>query len=280
MLFRSQIPYRVVEREKEAGGLCRSYQLDGFTFDLTGHLLHFRRPEIKTLVEKLLDGRLERHVRRSFVYSHETYTEYPFQVNTHGLPPEVVRDCLLGFIATLTSPRQAVPPEERSLYAWILENLGEGIAKHFMIPFNEKLWQVSLEELTSDWVSWLVPKPDVRDVVNGALGIKDKAFGYNPTFLYPVRGGIDVLPKAFLGGVQPISYGTELVEVDTTRRRAVLSDGTGVDYENLVSTIPVPELVALCTDLPGWVREGTAGLRCASVYNVNLGIAQIGRAHV
>ncbi len=271
-----QVPYRVVEKEKEAGGLCRSYQLDGFTFDFTGHLLHFRRPEIKALVEQLLDGRLERHVRRSFVYSHETYTEYPFQVNTHGLPPEVVRDCLLGFIATLTSPPQAMPPEERSLHAWILENLGEGIAKHFMIPFNEKLWQVTLEELTSDWVSWLVPKPDLRDVVNGALGIKDKAFGYNPTFLYPVRGGIDVLPKAFLGDVKPIAYGTELVEVDTTRRRAVLSDGSVVEYEDLVSTMPVPELVARCTDLPGWVREATAGLRCASVYNVNLGVARAG----
>ena len=25
---------------------------------------------------------------------------------------------------------------------------------------------------TSDWVSWLVPKPDVKDVVSGALGIR------------------------------------------------------------------------------------------------------------
>ena len=212
-------PYRILEKEKEAGGLCRSYQVDGFTFDFTGHLLHFRREEIKELIGALLADRLERHVRRSYVYSHRTYTEYPFQVNTYGLPPEVVRDCLLGFIATLAPAADGPAPDERSFRDWILENLGEGIARHFMIPFNEKLWRVPLEELTSDWVSWLVPKPNVRDVVNGALGIKDKAFGYNPTFLYPVRGGIQVLPRAFASAVQPVDLGAELMEVDTARRR-------------------------------------------------------------
>ena len=109
------VPYHIFEKEKEAGGLCRSYQRDGFTFDVTGHLLHFRQPHIKELVEGLLPGRLTRHARRSFIYSHQTYTEYPFQVNTHGLPPEVVRECLLGFIATLTGPSPD-PQKERSFW--------------------------------------------------------------------------------------------------------------------------------------------------------------------
>jgi protoporphyrinogen oxidase len=271
------VPYLLFEREQEAGGLCRSYQVNGFTFDMTGHLLHFRQAAIKELVEGLLAGRLATHVRRSFIYSHRTYTEYPFQVNTHGLPPDVVRECLLGFVATLTKPAGQTAGE-RSFRDWILDNLGDGFAKHFMVPFNEKLWQVPLAELTSDWVSWLIPKPELKDVVNGALGIKDKAFGYNPTFQYPVRGGIDALPKAFLPSVREISCGQELLEVDTARRRATFRHGGNgarvVDYEELVSTIPVPELVRRCTDLPASVRDAADGLRCVSVYSVNLGVAR------
>jgi protoporphyrinogen oxidase len=270
----SDRPCRVVEKEKEAGGLCRSYRMDGFTFDWTGHLLHFRQPAIRELVERLLAGQLEQHRRRSYIYSYRTYTEYPYQVNTHGLPPEVVRECLLGFIATLTAPPSTLRPEERSFKQWILESLGEGFAKHFMVPFNEKLWQVPLEELTSDWVSWLVPKPELKDVINGALGIKDKAFGYNPSFLYPRQGGIGALPNAFLASVKDIVYGSELMEVDTRRRRAVFRDGRAEQYETLVSTMPVPELVRRCTDLPAAIREAAAGLRCASVYNLNLGVAR------
>jgi hypothetical protein len=115
----------------------------------------------------------------------------------------------------------AAASKDRSFKQWILDNLGEGMAKHFMVPFNEKLWQVSLDELTSDWVSWLVPKPELKDVVNGALGIKDKAFGYNPSFQYPATDGIRVLPESFLPGIASVHNGMELVEVDTKRRRAL-----------------------------------------------------------
>jgi protoporphyrinogen oxidase len=266
-------PYRVVEKEKEAGGLCRSYRLGDFTFDMTGHLLHFRKPEIKSLIENLLPDQLAKHVRRSFIFSQGVYTEYPFQVNTYGLPREIVRDCLLGFIQTLTKP-VSPPEQDRSFKSWILDNLGEGMAKHFMAPFNEKLWQVPLDELTSDWVSWLVPKPSLEDVVNGALGIKDKAFGYNASFLYPARGGINLLPEALLTRVSDVIYGTELAEVDTRRRRATFQDGRVEDYETLVSTIPIPELVRRCTDLPMAIRDAAAALRCVSVYSVNLGVSR------
>ncbi|MET0516506.1 MAG: FAD-dependent oxidoreductase [Nitrospiraceae bacterium] len=272
------LPCRILEKEPEAGGLCRSYQKNGFTFDYTGHLLHFRQAPIKALVESLLPTQLAKHIRRSYVYSHQTYTEYPFQVNTYGLPPEVVRDCLLGFIETLTKPVAGQSNQIRSFKDWILDSLGEGIAKHFMIPFNEKLWQVPLDELTADWVSWLVPKPELRDVVSGALGIKDKAFGYNPSFLYPAKGGIQVLPQAFLPSIRDMVYNHELLEIDTTHRRAVFRVGCNGQhteaYDELVSTIPLPELVRRCPDLPPSIREAAAGLRWVSVYSVNLGIGR------
>ena len=275
----SGVSYRLYEREQEVGGLCRSYQKNGFTFDYTGHLLHFRQPEIKALVEKLLAGKLQKHARQSFVYSHQTYTEYPFQVNTFGLPPDVVRECLMGFIATLTQPVSSIAPKERSFKQWIFDNLGEGMAKHFMVPFNEKLWQVSLDELTSDWVSWLVPKPELKDVINGALGIKDKAFGYNPSFLYPATGGINVLPESFVPGVTDIVHNCDLEEVATKKHRAVFRDRrTGAmsdeQYESLVSTIPIPELVRRCTDFPTALKEAALALRWVSVYNVNLGFSR------
>jgi len=275
----SGLPYRIYEREQDVGGLCRSYRKDGFTFDYTGHLLHFRQAEIKALVERLLAGRLQQHGRKSFIYSHQTYTEYPFQVNTFGLPPEVIRECLMGFIATLTQPVASIAPKDRSFKQWILDNLGDGMAKHFMVPFNEKLWQVSLDELTSDWVSWLVPKPELKDVINGALGIKDKAFGYNPSFLYPANDGIRVLPESFLSGIDQVERDCELIEVDTKRRRALFHDRRRGEsrtehYESLVSTIPVPELVRRCPDFPQRLKEAAAGLRWVSVYNVNLGVSR------
>jgi protoporphyrinogen oxidase len=191
----------------------------------------------------------------------------------------VVRECLMGFIATLANQHAGPAPHDRSFKEWILDNLGEGMAKHFMLPFNEKLWQISLDELTSDWVSWLVPKPELKDVVNGALGIKDKAFGYNPSFLYPAQGGINVLPESFVPGIAGITHSAELVEVDTKRRRAIFHDptkgGTKEErYESLISTIPIPELIHRCIDFPAPLKDAAAALRWVSVYNINLGIGR------
>jgi protoporphyrinogen oxidase len=86
------------------------------------------------------------------------------------------------------------------------------------------------------------------------------------------------LPQSFLPAVRGIAYDTELVEIETTRRRAVFRDGrqgTRVEeYEALVSTIPIPELVRRCVDLPRAIKDAAAGLRWVSVYNVNLGVAR------
>ncbi len=60
----------VLEASSTVGGLCRSYRREGYTFDISGHLLHFRRPEVRRFVTSLLPGALARHRRRAFVHFH------------------------------------------------------------------------------------------------------------------------------------------------------------------------------------------------------------------
>jgi protoporphyrinogen oxidase len=111
------------------------------------------------------------------------------------------------------------------------------------------------------------------------LGIKDKAFGYNPSFQYPAVGGIRVLPESFLSGIPAVHNGMELVEVETKRRRALFrnlqtGESHNEHYESMVSTIPVPELMRRCPDMPAPLKEAAQGLRWVSVYNLNLAVAR------
>src|SRR5262245_34612411 len=77
------------EKESRIGGLTRSEVVNGFTFDYTGHLLHFKDESIKKLVEDLLGDNIHYVVRNSWIFSQGTYTRYPFQTNLYGLPPAV-----------------------------------------------------------------------------------------------------------------------------------------------------------------------------------------------
>ena len=190
-------------------------------------------------------------------------------MNTYGLPKPVVRECVMGFAETLRNG--AALDELPSFRAWALATFGAGICRHFLLPYNEKLFCADLDSLTADWVSWSIPKPTWAEVVRGALGLSTRAFGYNPNFLYPALGGIDHLPKAFLARIPPPRLSTRVARVHPARREVELSTGARMGYSQMISTMPLPALLASIADAPGDLVEGAARLRYVSVLNLNLG---------
>ena len=266
--------YLLVEKEKDPGGLCRSIQTKGFTFDYTGHFLHFQKPELRQWVLGFLGDRLKERTRHAVIYSQGVYSEYPYQENNAGLPAGTLRENVLGYLdAQLhrrfggVNPAQAVDFKQ-----WCLEAFGPGISKHFMFPYNEKLWKSSLQELTTHWMGRFVPSPRAAQVLEGAFKKRSSQSGYNATFLYPDKGGISVLPKAIAEGLPNLWRGVGLRSLDLSKRRAVLTSGLEVQFENLVSSLPLPRLVALTSGLPGTLSRAAQNLKATSIYNINFGV--------
>jgi len=266
--------YTIYEKEDRPGGLCRSDQLEGFLFDRSGHLLHFRNDYTRKLVEKLLKGNLISHSRRAWVYSKGVYTRYPFQANTYGLPAEVVADCLIGFIEAQRRDRITPNTRFKNFEDWILRNFGRGIATHFMLPYNEKMWTLPPRELTTEWLDPYVPRPSLKEVVLGALTEQEKPFGYNAEFSYPRRGGIEALVRALAKDVKPIFTGYRAERIDWKRQLIRFANGAEAPYSYLVSTISLPELMRMLTPAPPNLLQAATELRFCSVYNINFGISR------
>jgi len=273
--------FAIYEREERPGGLCRSETVGGFTFDYTGHFLHLRTPEMKRLAARWLGPALDRVVRHSAIYSQGVYTRYPFQTNTYGLPVPTVKEILLGYIQAryekVAIPREPVDGDglvepRRSFERWIHETFGPGIARHFMIPYNDKLWGIHPRFLTTEWMGRYVPPAPIEEVIEGALTDQTTGVGYNASFRYPRRGGIETLVRTLAERVGPIRLGAEAVAIDPRRRRVEFADGSRADYEALVTTLPLPELVARLRPVPDRVRDAAAKLRWSSVFAVNLGL--------
>src|SRR5262245_7426358 len=288
----------VLEREGEVGGLCRSFRREGFTFDCTGHLLHLRDPDVRRWALELLPGGWANLHRSAWIWSHGALTPYPFQANTAGLPVDVRLECLLGFVEALRRDRRGEAPrpvpapapvdpslpflcvapepaaDEPSFLDWVLAHFGAGFARHFFVPYNEKLWRRPLSEVTGDWTSWSIPRPALADVLRGALTTSDKAFGYNPDFLYPREGGIDRLPRAIAAGLPAgsVRTGCTVAALHAGRRRVRLANGETHEGEALLSSLPLPLLARLTEDLPAELRAAAATLRHVSVRVINLGV--------
>jgi len=262
----------VVEAKARVGGTAGSVTSGGYTFDYTGHLLHLHDAYGQALILDLLKDNLISHERKAWIYSQNTYTRYPFQANTKGLPPATVAECVAGFLETVHRP----VPLDRNIdfLSWSRATFGEGITRRFMRPYNEKLWRTPLSKLTTEWQGRFVPKPSPSEVVYGALTEKNALFGYNASFRYPLRGGIQSLPDALAARLEPgvVRVESPVVAVDLREKVAQVKGIGEVRYERLVNTLPLNVFLDLATPLPADVKAACKDLRWNTVWNLNLGI--------
>ena len=266
--------HAIFEQQDAAGGLCRSAAVDGFTFDQTGHLLHLRDTCTQDFIGGLLSGRLRKIERNAAIFFKDRYLPFPFQANLHGLPPDILLECLEGFIQAAQQKQAACRLD--TFYDWVMSAFGPGIARHFFLPYNEKLFCRSLRRITCDWTSWSVPRPSLAEVLRGALGLVNTGMGYNASFWYPERGGIQVLPDALGRRVRGIELGRRLTAVRIKKRKLVFHDGGEQPYETLVSTMPLPRLLKLLDRVPERFTAAGRRLTASTVHNINIGINRAG----
>ncbi len=117
---------------------------------------------------------------------------------------ESITDCcadgVLESSAELAKPsvKEEYTGEPRNFEEFIYKVWGAGIAKHFAIPYNRKLWAVPLSEMETSWLGGRVPIPDLDEMIEGALRPVAKPMGPNARFGYPLRGGFQALMNGFL----------------------------------------------------------------------------------
>ena len=274
-LSKRGVPYLLLEREGEAGGYCRSVSRGGYRFDYTGHFLHFKNAATREWVRSLPGLRLKERRRHAAVYSNGGFTEYPYQENNAGLPNDVVKSNVMDYLLAALGERHSGfdPKPPRTFLELCLRTFGASITRRFMAPYNAKLFKTPVEKLSPSWMGRFIPKPRVREVVEGAFHKRPSSAGYNATFFYPDGEGIEALPQALLRGIEPPSLGLSLVALDPARHLAVLSDGSRVLYDHLLSSLPLPLLVRRTKGLPTSLARMAACLKATSVYNLNFGLS-------
>ena len=262
------IAAQVFEKEPEAGGLCRSEKVGGFTFDCDGHLLHFRHRDIYDSVKNLLNGNLARHKRKSYIRYQDCEIPYPFQANFLKLPRHIAQECLNG-LKTAFNHKKNYP----NFKTWAYANFGKGITEHFMLPFNEKFWRVPAEELTCGWLDGFIPVLKLREL----KAQPRKQVGYNAIFYYPAKGGIEELPLALAKNIKrDIHLNCRVTAIDIDNKEITINHKQRINYAKLISSLPLPEFKKMIKNLPCEIKRSLGLLNYNSILVFNLGIkAQI-----
>jgi len=258
----------VLEKESRGGGHCQTVQECGFTYDAGGpHIIFSRNQEMVDYMVSLLGGNVHRARRNSKVFYKGRFVKYPFENGLFDLDPQDRFECLYHYI------QNDYPPPQTNFKEWIYHHFGKGLAEKYLIPYNEKIWNVPTEELGLAWVEGRVPKPPLEDVIKAAVGVETEGYTHQLYFHYPERGGIESLPRAMSRRVRHIvpDFTVEKIWKDGSRW-CVSSGGSVRRYHALVCTIPIQELAAALDGTPPEILAAVNALRYNSLITVTVGL--------
>lgn len=235
--------FLVLEKQQDLGGLSGTVEYEGAVFDLGGHSFHTPHPEVKEIVKNALPLFEQKRDARCFAL--RQMIPYPFQKNFRQLKnDEVVSDCVRGL--------DFVKHDEAPHYeAFIQNKFGPGISEHFMLPYNRKLWGRDLKRLSSNWTAERVASPEGVKEQFETTGGKRTPLQSDTEVAYPAKGGFGEIFKALgknLGS--SVEFGASAKSIDLKNKKVLTEDGRQFCFEKLVSTLPLPELLKITTEVP------------------------------
>ena len=259
----------VYEASDHVGGLAATLtDRHGFRWDHGGHVMFSHYPYVDDLVARVLGDDVERKVRRAYVCTHDRLIPYPLQHNIHRLPAHVYARCLDGIRRA-----QQSSPRRDHFAGWLETVFGDGLVDVFMRPYNQKVWATPLDTMAVEWQGERVPDVDVeRILANERADEDDAGWGPNAEFVFP-RLGTGMLYERIAAGLpRPVRLGTPAVAIDPAARRVTFADGSDTHYDELVTTMPLPELVARTEGCPADVVAAARSLTSTSGIFVGVGV--------
>lgn len=226
----------VLEGYCRPGGLCRSFEIDGFRGDYGGHILFSKNKEVLDFLVTSLQDNVHEVRRENRILFKGSFVKYPFENDLASIPAEDRYECLYHFLYNEFTGK------DDNLEKWIYATFGKGIAEKYLIPYNRKIWKIHPGRLSKSWVE-RIPKPPKEDVIKSALGILTEGYKHQLYFKYPVKGGIESLIRALAADVK-VTNGFRVKNISRASNGwSVYSDtGESREYDRIISTIPIIDL--------------------------------------
>jgi protoporphyrinogen oxidase len=232
----------VLEKEAAPGGLCRSYPFADLHYDVGPHIMFSKNKEVLDLMVRLLGENVHKLRRSNKIFHDGRFVKYPFENELSALAPDQRDWCLESFLNNPYAPYAA-----GSMLQFFLATFGEGITNLYLRPYNEKIWKFDPAFMDTQMVD-RIPKPPAEDIIRSAKGEASEGYLHQLHFFYPKRGGIQSLFNAFLAALNRkvnvrVNAGIEHITREGRVWRVATADGASREYDLVVSTIPIPELI-------------------------------------
>lgn len=254
--------FLILEKENEAGGLCRSMEVDNSPLDIGGgHFLDVRRKNVLDFVFSFLAGNeWERFERISKINTSKFEIDYPYEANIWQLPIEDQIEHLISIANAGSNSGKAQPTK---FSEWILWKLGTLIANNYLLPYNSKIFSdINLDDLGTYWL-YKLPSVSFEDTLRSCY--YKKPYGNLPAhsqFHYPKNYGYGEVFKRisdFIGKDRILlNYSVKTIDPE------VLKINNEINADMIIFTIPWPEIKG-SNSIPLEIKKSIEQLKYSSI---------------
>ena len=256
--------FLVIEKENNAGGLCRSVEVDGAPFDIGGgHFLDVRRPHVNEFLFRFMPiEEWDLYTRDSRISIKGSLINHPFEANIWQLDIEDQVEYLKSIAVAGCNVGSEMP---KAFVDWIYWKLGTKIAEDYMIPYNQKIFSNELNQLGTYWLEKL-PNVSFEETLLSCLN--RQAYGKQPghaQFYYPKKYGYGELWLRMADKIKNnIVFNRSICAIDFDTKTVKTSDGEMFQADTIVTTIPWNEFGEII-GMPEDIKESIKELRFSSI---------------
>lgn len=235
--------FEILEKNNHVGGHAASFAEKGFTFDYGPHILFSRDQSVLQFIISTLGVNVNKCKRHNKIAFKDRMINYPFENDLKSLALEDNYACIRDFLINPYKEKYHFPSNMRE---WFLKTFGEGICSRYLFPYNEKIWNIPVEQLSMGLAD-RIPNPPAEDILKSSLGYHTEGYLHQLYYHYPKKGGYQAISEAWKMHItMPICYEFNVDRIAWTKDNTITvrsTNGETKTYHRIVSTMPIHEII-------------------------------------
>ena len=267
------VPSVMYDKNAYYGGHTASFKHpEGFIFDEGPHVSFTKHERLQKLYADSVDQKYEVIPARPNNYWKGYWIKHPAICNLHGLPTNLVVNCLRDFVAAHNDQENNIERKPIENYAdWLVASYGKTFAETFPMEYGLKYHTTTADNMSTAWLGPRLYRAKLEEVLVGAVSRETSHVHYVDRVRYPSFGGfvsyLNRLPQQ-----AQINLDHKLVRLDPVKRQLHFKNGVVSGYDGLISSVPLTELVPLIVGAPEDVVAAAKKLASTSCVIINLGV--------
>ena len=251
------------------GGHTASFRYDsGFLFDVGPHISFTKDPRIQDLFADSVDQQYETVQINLNNYWRGYWPLHPVQLHLHGLPEDVIVKVITDFVEERQAPERPV----KNYADWLLASFGRTFAELFPMQYTRKYHLTTADNMSTDWLGPRIYRPSLEEVLRGALSPSAPHVHYITHFRYPTRRRIRILSEEVRSAGKSETQSRAGFDRSSRTTAQLSRTASWHDYDALVSSVPLPDLIRMIQGAPQDVVDASRRLACSTCVLVNVGV--------